>query len=426
MLSLLLACSGPVPIPWERPQADEVPDATESVGEGDDVEEVVGWGEPDDTGDDPPDDDPDDSWIYGLDQVHTLDVQLSLDAIAALTDDPYHYVEGAIVFDDETVESVGVRLKGASGSFQPITSKSNFKIDFNRYVEGQEFHGVEQFTVNNNVVDCSYLRETMGYRVFAAAGMPPTRTSYVWVTLNGNAKGLYTLLETPDDDWLDDHWDEPDGNLYDGKYVWAPDWSWYSRVDFLLETEMYFELEEGEDLGHADIHAVTQGLIDHWGEADAYVAMGELIDWDSFHTEFAGEVWAGHVDGYYTNNNNFRIYFDPATGLAEILPWDMDYAFYEDSDWGMNWLSPMGIVGQFCMQHADCTADALVKADEVFDRIEAAELVSVLDEATALISPYVTQDPYACGTAQTIAAYQANMRSWVTGRSPVARAQLGL
>ena len=423
MLAFLIAC-GPAPITWDRPPRDESPDDVESVGEADDVEQVTGWGKPDDTAE-PPDEDPDDSWIFGLDQVHTLEIELSLDAIAALTDDPYHYVEGAITFDDEPVDSVGVRLKGASGSFQPINAKANFKIDFNRFVD-QEFYGLEQLTLNNNIVDCSFLRETMGYRVFAAAGKPPTRTSYVWVTLNGNPKGLYTMLETPDDVWLDDQYAESGGNLYDGKYVWLPDWSWYSRVDFLLETESYFELEEGEDVGLADIHAVTEGLVQHWGQADAYAAVGELVDWDSFHTQYAAEVWAGHVDGYYTNDNNFRIYFDPTTGLADILPWDMDYAFYEDSDWGMNWLSPMGVVGAFCMAHDECRSAALARSDEVFDAIDAADLPTVLEDAAGLISPYVTQDPYACGNAQTIATYQAYMRTWIEGRSPVARGQLGI
>ncbi len=409
----------------QDPSGVAVDGGVESVGEQDDVELVPG-GASDDTGEAQGSDGDAADWIFTLDEVHTLDVQLSLDALQALADDPYTYVEGAITFDEHAVDQVGVRLKGASGSFQPISSKANFKIDMNRVVEGQEFFGLEQLTVNNNVVDCSFLRETMGYRAFAAAGMPRTRTAYVWVTVNGNDKGLYTLLETPDDAWLDRVYSDGNGNLYDGKYVFAEDWSWFSRVDFLISTEIYFELEEGTEVGLEDIHGITQALIDHWDDPDGYAALGALLDWDSFHTQFATEVWSGHLDGYYTNNNNFRIYFNPTTGLAEILPWDMDYAFYEASDWGMSWLSPLGVVGQFCIENEACWAAQLERADEVFDIIDAAALGQDLEQAVTLITPYASADPYACGSAVTIAAYQEVLRTWVVSRSPTARARLGL
>jgi len=360
--------------------------------------------------------------VYTQDEVHALDIRLGAAAIRALSEDPWTYVEGAVTFDGADFDSVGVRLKGAWGSFEDLSGKANFKVDFNRYVDGQTLWGIEQLTVNNNVVDCSFLRENLAYRVVATVGLHETRTAYVSVRVNEEDYGLYVLVETPDDSWLDRTFADPSGNLYDGKYIFTEDWDFVSMVDFTPALQDYFELEEGTDVQRADIHAVTEALQAARTSPDGFTDLGELIDWEQVLRVWASELWIGQLDGYWLNQNNYRVYFNPASGLVEMLPWDMDYAFYHDSDWGMNWHRPSGQLAAWCLQDPACRTRLEEISMDVIERVDAAGLDLHLEEMVQLITPYVSEETRACTRLSEVERRQDEMRRWIDERSDEVRA----
>ncbi len=359
--------------------------------------------------------------IYNQDVVHTLQIQLGAAEIQSLTRDPWTYVEGDVVFDGKAVDSVGVRLKGAWGSFQDLDEKANFKVDFNRYVEDQTLWGIEQLTVNNSAVDCSYLRENLAYETFARVGIHETRTAYVWVQVNGEDYGLYVLIETPDDTWLDRTFEEPGGNLYDGKYIFTEDWDFVSMVDFAPALQDYFELEEGTDVGREDVHRVTLALAQAQSDPDGFTALGELVDWDQVLRVWAAELWVGQLDGYWLNQNNYRVYFNPASGLVEMLPWDTDYAFCHDSDWGMDWHRPAGELADFCLADPTCRSALRQSSMEVLDILEDADLPGHLEGVVELIQAWALEDPRACPNPSAVLREQDRMRQWLEVRSDEVR-----
>ncbi len=359
--------------------------------------------------------------IFGMDVVHSLDITLSDEAIRSLDRDPWDYVEGAVVFDGKAVDSVGVRLKGAWGSFEDLDGKANFKIDFNRYVDGQDLWGTEQLTVNNSRVDCSFLREVTAYHVIDTVGLHETRTGFVWVTVNGTDYGLYVLVETPDDEWLDHTFEASDGNLYDGKYIFTEDWDFVSYVDFTPSEQVYFELEEGTDVGLVDVEAVTEVLRTARSDPDGYEHLGQLVDWSQLQRVWATEQWVGQLDGYWLNTNNYRIYFNPLSQRMEMLPWDMDYSFYNDSDWGMDWWRPSGELTKFCMQDADCLADLRTESEQVLAILDATDLDDWVNEVRDLIEPHANADTRACTSDNTIYWMQEEIETWVRNRSDEVR-----
>src|SRR6185369_6252311 len=49
------------------------------------------------------------------------------------------------------------------------------KVDFNRYVKGQDLHGMRTINLANNFGEPSQVREALAYTVFRAAGVPAPR-----------------------------------------------------------------------------------------------------------------------------------------------------------------------------------------------------------------------------------------------------------
>jgi spore coat protein CotH len=354
-------------------------------------------------------------------------VDLTLPAASrdALFADPYTYVEASVTFDGELMDPVGVRLRGKIGSFRDLNGKPKFKVDFNQYVPTQRFHGLETIALNNSIVDCSFLKEVMAYALFEAAGVAASRTGFAQVTVNGASYGLYVLTEVPDDRFLKRAWAEPDGNLYDGKYVWYGGYD-YTLLDFGIGVDDLFQLEEGADVGHADVHAVSDAVIAHRGELTWYEGMAEVLDWGVFHRMWAVEQWVGQNDGYSLNTNNYRVYFDPATGLANFIPWDLDYSFLYDWEWGMNWAYPRGQITAYCLANPSCAEAQRAVVSEVLDVAEALEMVSLFDEMATLLYTAAAADPRRECSMDSLAYEQAEVRAWLGAQNNEMRAWWGL
>lgn len=371
------------------------------------------------------DQDLDDSWIFDDTVIHDIAIELPAESVDALNAAPYTYAPGAVTVDGERVGTVGVRLRGKIGSFRYLSGKPKFKIDFNQYVDDQRFYGLETLSLNNAIVDCSYLKEAIAYRVFEAAGVPSLRTAYARVTVNDAPYGLYILLETPDDRYLNSRYADPSGNLYDGKYVWYGGGS-YQLLDFASGVDHLYQLEEGEDVGNADISAVSTALATHYATADFTPRLGEVLDWDAFHREQVAEQWVGQNDGYALNKNNYRVYFNPETGLMEILPWDMDYSFLQDYQWGRSWASPYGYLAYACRIDATCNARQREIAAELLDTVETLGLSETVERLAALSDEDARNDPRRECSWDQVEAQRNLVRSWVGARSGEVRAFWGL
>jgi len=373
---------------------------------------------------------PDSDLVYDPTFVHELDIEmtdLAYSELAANSEayNSTYWVEADVTFDGERLEQVGVRLKGRWGSWRSLSQKAGFKVDMNHYVSGQRLHGVKTLTLNNMVVDPTFAKEHLAYQAYAAIGVPAPRTAYTWVTLNGEPYGLYLNVESVDDVYLERFWDEPDGNLYDADYVLFSDGS-YATLDFFDHLVGYYELEEGEDIGNADLQTVTDLLDEVEGHADFYARSAELVDWPAMHRQVAGEMWTGQNDGYSLNRNNYLVYFDPDSDQAYIQPWDHDYAFQYASAWGYNWQAPQGRLTSLCLYDEGCRADQLAVLEEAFVTIDALDLPARLWEASDLITPWVRADPRKEISEEYVDDYQRDLERFIVDRTPWLVGQWGL
>src|SRR6266850_738194 len=68
--------------------------------------------------------------------------------------------------------NVAVHLKGGLGSFRPVDDKPALTLSFDKFADGQRFHGLQKIYLNNSVQDPSYLSEKICREMFLAAGLP--------------------------------------------------------------------------------------------------------------------------------------------------------------------------------------------------------------------------------------------------------------
>ena len=280
--------------------------------------------------------------------------------------------------------------------------------------------------MNNSVIDCSYMREIIGYRVFRELGLLAPRMAFTNITVNGEDYGLYQLVEIPDDVWLRDNYEDASGNLYDGGTVFELPVGWISNVDFTPDEYMYFQLEEGEDVSQEDVFFVTQLIQEIGGTDSFYSGLGEHLDWELWHQHVAAEWWTGHCDGYWLADNNFRVYFDPIDGLIDFITWDLDYAFLDADYWGLDWRSPYSIIGFYCMMDETCLSAQMDALQDLLSRIDENALIDQFEKLNILTLLSALNDPRSECDLGEVEHTRDGFRDWLHTRSTTLRDYWGI
>lgn len=157
--------------------------------------------------------------LFETDRVHTLDIRLSAEEWAAFleTCTDKQYIACDVVIDGETVKNVGLRAKGNS-SMQRVTQAGNgrysLKIEFDQYVDGQLYKGLDKLALNNLVNDDSGMKDFMAYRLMDEFGVAAPLCSYIWITVNGEDWGLFLAVEAIEDSFLQRNFGLDHGELY--------------------------------------------------------------------------------------------------------------------------------------------------------------------------------------------------------------------
>ncbi|MBN2494358.1 MAG: CotH kinase family protein [Deltaproteobacteria bacterium] len=229
------------------------------------------------------------------------------------------YVEADLEVDGVLYERVGLRIMG-----KPRV-KSSYRIRFNRFRSRQRFHGVKRVNLRNNRGDPTQLREALALELFREAGVPASRSSFVWVTIDEEPAGLYTLVEQVDKKFLEDRFGEDGGNLYS---IEAGGLQVYEGRD--LRSYPYFdELHELKTNEEAPDHAGLIELLRVLAEADDEElpeALEAVLDVDGALRALAVNSWLANMDSYPGTGDKLYIYQDSA-GRFRWIPWDLNQAF---------------------------------------------------------------------------------------------------
>lgn len=215
----------------------------------------------------------------------------------------------------QTYKDVAIHLKGAAGSFRPVDERPGLTLNFDKFVKGQKFHGLEKISLNNSNQDATYISEKLSREIYRKAGVPVPRTDYALVTLNGRKLGLYVLAEGFNKQFLGQHFKKTGGNLYDG--------------GFCQEITGNLTLNSGDEQNErADLKRLIEATA-ATRQSNKLSDLAEVLDVERFVTMTALDVLFCHWDGYALNRNNYRIYSDPGSGKMVFMPHGLDQLFGE-------------------------------------------------------------------------------------------------
>ncbi len=310
-------------------------------------------------------------------EIPELKIEVPEGELKQLRENSKAYVRCTIRQNGDVVyKSVGIKLKGAAGSFREIDDRPALTLNMDKFAKGkhkkQSFHGLDKFHLNNSVQDESYLNELICSELCRAAGVATPRVSHARVWLNERDLGLYVLKEGFDKKFLKRHFADPNGNLYDG--------------GFLQDIDVDLEKDSGDgDNDRSDLHALKAACEEPEPEK-RWPLIEARLDVDKFLSFVALEMMTCHWDGYSFNKNNYRIYFDPANHKAYFLPHGMDQMF---GDPGASVLDHPGtIVAAAVMQNPEWRAKYRERLRELLPLFAPADkLVARVDAVQPRLRP---------------------------------------
>lgn len=309
-------------------------------------------------------------------EISELRIEIADPDLQKLRQDNRKYVKAALTENGKHVFSdVGIKLKGAAGSFRGIDDRPALTINIDKFASKDQprklFHALDKFHLNNSVQDNSYLNERICSELFLAAGAPAARVTHARVWLNNRDLGLYVLKEGFDSTFLKRHFADPKGNLYDGGFL--------QEIDVKLEKDT----GNGPD-DHSDLAALVQACRNPKPE-ERWPQISERLNIDQFLTFMALEILTCHWDGYCRNRNNYRVYFDPITKQAHFLPHGMDQMF---NDPGASIQDRGGaLVPQTVLQNPEWYATYRQRIRDLQPLFAADKLVKRVDEVAYRLRP---------------------------------------
>lgn len=318
--------------------------------------------------------------FFSRSQVVELKLELTEDAVKSLRENPRFYVKAKLTEGgSKEYADVGMKLKGAAGSFQEFDGKPGLTLHASKFLKSQRFHAMEKFHLNNSVQDESYLCERIAGELCREAGVPAPRVTHAHVWLNDRDLGLYVFKEGFDAAFLKRHFEDSNGNLYDGGFC----------------TDINEELEKDSGKGPDDLSDLRQlQAACEIGEASGRAEQIEkLLDVDAFINFMALELMMGHWDGYTANKNNYRVYFDPSSKKARFLPHGMDQMF-QDSDFPVL-MHPGTVVGAAVMSRPEWRQRYRQRVSEILPRFSSEALeakVNLADKSLIAYFQKLSQD----------------------------------
>ena len=232
-------------------------------------------------------------------------------------------VADSIVIDGEMDENVGIKYKGISSYFLAnVKNPMNIKLDYIN--NGQSIDGYNVLKLSNGFRDPSFIREVLSYEM-ARQYMPSPKATYAKVTVNGTLIGLYTCVQSIDDDFTNENFYERKGPFFkvDNTGISIPGcFGPLGILEYYSDTNCYqraYEMESTNDWTQLGYFLDT--LNNHFTEVENVMDIDRTLWMMAFENLIIG------LDGPINSiPHNFYLFKDNNGRFSPLL-WDMNMAF---------------------------------------------------------------------------------------------------
>jgi len=382
--------------------------------------------------------------LFDQSYVHKIEIEITEERLSELLASPGEKTKfpANVIIDGEKVSEVAFSTRG-NISLYSIAEEGNstrysFKINFQKFNNSQEFHGLDKLILNNLYADSSYMRDFLAFELMRAAGVAAPLSTFTEVYINGELKGLYLAVEDVDDSFLDRNSFSKDAALYKPEATAHDHYVIYKMQEQLPrgrelklvvdsgDSEFDFE---GSDLvykgnDYSDYKAIFNNVVSKISNKDKEYVLASLKSLAPTELEDPIDYWDIDALVKYLAVNSFVISTDSYTGETAhnyylltskgkntLLPWDYNLAFQ-----GL-WLNPEVVVDE---NYINWPIDALLSSSDTISRplwdlivenpeylkkyhnelqnlidnyILNGECHKKIDEIVDLIRPYVYSDP---------------------------------
>jgi spore coat protein CotH len=235
------------------------------------------------------------------------------------TEEDVNPIMGAMIFDGQELDSIGVKLK-SNFSYSIQSDKKPIKLDFNAFVKGRKFDGLTALNLSNEYPDPTLQRNVVAYKILREAGVVAPRTSYARVYLNDKYKGLYVLIEQVDKTFITDHYPRVGAELV--KAISSP--LYYQDLD-TMSYYSTFEIKV-KDQPDSWAHLIELGRRVNKTTAKNYPdSVGAIFDLQGYIKVLAADILFNNWDSYFYGQNYYLLR-DSVEKKYHFIPWDYNLA----------------------------------------------------------------------------------------------------
>lgn len=338
--------------------------------------------------------------------VPRIDIDIPVTSLDSLYADPYSNMEYRASFrftrgsQSEILSDVGIRFRGNTSRNK---EKKAFRVSFNTFERGRDFHGIEKMNLNAETNDPSMVRSKLSWKLFRFLGIAGSRSNHVLLYVNGDYHGVYINTEHIDEKFVRSRFGSNDGNLY--KCLWPADLSYLGpdQDDYKFEHDgrRAYDLninEEWDD--YQDLADLITVLQQYSGE-EFMEEIEKHMNVQQYLKIMAVDVMTGNWDGYIANRNNYYLYRDQNTGRFEYIAYDLDNTFGIDwlgEDWSMrsiySWHMEERPLYEKILQQESYKAQYTAYIRQLADYMTSDVLAREILRWSTQISSWVQQDPY--------------------------------
>lgn len=259
--------------------------------------------------------------VFNKNKVTTVDIEIAEEDWADMLENAAdeELKQADITVNGKKIENVAIRTKGNLTLRSVINSDSDrysLKIDFDYYDDTQSLYGLKKLNLNNNYSDSTLMREYISYELMEQMGLPTPAHSYMYVTVNGEERGLFLGVEAVDETFLANNYGsnngflfKPDGTGSDLKYI-SDDMTDYTGIG----------LKTNKDNINQSKFVEMLDAINNGGDIEKYLDVDEMLRYFAVNTALV------NLDSYQGNmKHNYYLY--EQNGNFSIIPWDYNMSF---------------------------------------------------------------------------------------------------